>query len=208
MAASLIYTRVNSATDLWVDTQVHAQKLHIKHGAREDTCKKISVLSEKYPPTHTIKESKLMRNTDYIKRGYLQTCLQMCKEGLNSQILQHHAQVNLAILVDLPLFLCLRCNCNLMRTPERYLRFASFVLKFAKQNEGGALGCNPAIHKYRHNMSGPSVWQDSIQPHCFVAAALGIASTQWKDKTWSNMTLLGNPDWLALFLQFYPNHYL
>jgi len=36
-AASRIYTRVHSGNELRLDTQVHGQKLYIKHSAREDT---------------------------------------------------------------------------------------------------------------------------------------------------------------------------
>ena len=56
------------------------------------------------------------------------------------------------------------------------------VLRFATENEA-AFGCNPAIHKYRNYINGPSAGQDSIQPPCLLALAVDIVPKHRSRKT-------------------------
>ena len=51
--------------------------------------------------------------------------------------------------------------------------FARHVLKFVTQNRS-----NPATDKHRHNLHGPSVREDSVQPPCPHALPLEIFPTQ------------------------------
>jgi hypothetical protein len=61
--------------------------------------------------------------------------------------------------------------------------FASLVLQFVTQKRRGAFGCNPAIHKYRHNINVPSLSEEWVQPPCLVAPTLEIVPKQWNRKT-------------------------
>jgi len=65
-----------------------------------------------------LKETKLPSDSDSIQRSDLQTCKQKFKAGLISQTLKHHAEVNLASLVAVPQFQCLRSRCRRMTTSE------------------------------------------------------------------------------------------
>ena len=78
---------------------------------------RISIKQEICTKQHN-EETKLLSDSDSIKRRYLQTGIEMCKAGLISQTLEHHAQVNLAILVEMPVILCLRSGCSRMFTSE------------------------------------------------------------------------------------------
>jgi len=59
-----------------------------------------------------------MSDSNSIKRRALQTDIQMCKEGLISQTLKHRVQLNLAILVEVPVLLCLLSSCSRLTKSE------------------------------------------------------------------------------------------
>jgi len=78
----------------------------------------LSITQTLYAQPTQLKEIKYLGTSDSIKRSDLQTGIQMCNAGLIAQTLQHHAQVNLASQVEVPVLFYLRSSCSRITTSE------------------------------------------------------------------------------------------